>query len=447
MRVEAGRLRGKLREYYDTHGATDPLRIELPKGGYVPRFVAAIGHPVDATATGLHGRDTLLVLPFKNLSGEAEQAYFADGLSEDLIAALSRLGVLTLIARQSSFHYRDLGANPAQIGRETAADYLLAGSVRRAADRVRVSAQLIATSSEEVLWSDRYDRELTDIFALQDEVVASIVRALEVQLVRPLIPPPLVDIEAYDLVSRGRECFWSYRPAEIEQAQHLFAQAVAMAPDYALAHVWRCRALTLPFAFHWQRDRAPLDEALAHARTAVRIAPDMALAHAMIAWTQVWRGDTDDALAAGSRAVELDEGDVDAHVWYAVALAAAGRGADASRHAQIAQRLEPHAPAICIFVDALAHWLQGDLDAGITRFSRSVIRAPDFVASYLHRAVACAELGDRALAVASLAEVRARNPVAFADLESWTILTDSASRDRMQHYQSLAYAWFTEDQA
>ncbi|CAN0215291.1 unnamed protein product, partial [Phaeothamnion confervicola] len=271
VRVEAGRLRAKLREYYDTHGAEESLRIELPKGAYVPRFVGvettAFAVPLAATES----RKTLLVLPFKNLSGDDGEDYFADGLSEDLIAALSRIPDLTLIARHSSFHYKQLDAAPQQIAKETGADYLVSGSVRRAGDRIRVFVQMVSMATEALVWSERYDREFKDIFALQDEVIAAIVQALEVKLVPSTVATPPMNIEAYDLVSRGRECFWTYRPTDVDESRQLFKRAIECAPDYAFAHAWYARALSLPFAFHWHHDLAALDEALRHAQTAARI--------------------------------------------------------------------------------------------------------------------------------------------------------------------------------
>ncbi len=445
VRVEAGRLRSKLREYYGTAGSAEHLHIELPKGSYVPRFVNHNGNAPSGGPQPVATRPSLLVQPFKNLSGVAEQDYFADGLSEDLIAALSRVRALTLIARHSSFHYKHVAATATRIGSETGADYVLTGSVRHSADHIRVSAQLIATASEEVLWSSRYDRELKDVFALQDEVVESIVGALEIQLVPSTTSQRPVDLEAYDLVSRGRECFWSYRRADVEEAQRLFARAIERAPDYALGHAWLCRALAVPVAFNWHHDRAQLDAALRHAQTAASLAPDLPLAHAMIAWTQVWRGAVDDALLAGRHAVELDEGDFDAQLWYAVALAAAGRGEEALRHTEIALRLDPHTPAMCIFIDGLCRWLLGDLPGAAIRFARGMNRTPDFVAFYLHRAACCAELEERAAAVEAIAELERRNPGADEDSGDWNIFTEMQAHDRLKHFLALARLWFIQD--
>ena len=443
VRVEAGRLRGKLREYYDTHGAEETFRIELPKGAYVPRFV-----PIERTAfsvapAAMETRKTLLVLPFKNLSGDAGEDYFADGLSEDLIAALSRIQDLTLIARHSSFHYKQLDAAPQQIAKETGADYLMNGSVRRSADRIRVFVQMVSMATQALVWSERYDRDLKEVFALQDEVVAAIVQALEVKLVPSTDPAPPMDIEAYDLVSRGRECFWTYRPADVDESRQLFKRAIERAPDYAFAHAWYARALTLPFAFHWHHDPAPLDEALYHAQMAAGIAPHLPIGFAMIAWIQIWRGAVEDALAAGQRAVDLDDGDIDARMWYAFALVAAGRGEDALRPIERARRRNPHTPATSI--EGLAHWLEHRLDAAVASFSRGITRTPEYVAFYVHKAAACAELGQRAPAVAAMAELKRRHPTMLEDMAAWAIFADSALRDRLNQYRMLAYQWFIED--
>jgi TolB-like protein len=177
VRVEAARLRAKLREYYDREGRNDPIRLELPKGRYAVRIAP---HPLP-----IEEKPSLAVLPFTNMSSDAEQGYFAAGVTDALITELSRLPDLFVISRHSSFAYLNMDKRVQEIGQELRVRYLLGGSVRRAGNRVRVTTQLIDASSGRHVWAERFDRELQDILAVEDDVVRRILAVLQVKLTAP----------------------------------------------------------------------------------------------------------------------------------------------------------------------------------------------------------------------------------------------------------------------
>ena len=199
VRVEAGRLRAKLREYYDREGRTDPVRFELPKGAYVIRIerqepaapasakefhplrVKAARNGASAQLRSARDRPSLAVLPFANMSSHSEQEHFVDGITDGLITELSRLPNLFVTSRHSSFVYKRVSKRAEQIGDELGIRYLLEGSVQRAAERVRITVQLIDAASGAHLWAERYDRQLEDIFAVQDDVIQRIVDVLQMR--------------------------------------------------------------------------------------------------------------------------------------------------------------------------------------------------------------------------------------------------------------------------
>lgn len=240
VRVEAARLRAKLREYYGGEGRADPVRFELPKGAYaikvawqapapsaslkVSPMVRAQLVPDGMTSRlrPIEDRPSLAVLPFINISNLPEQEYFADGITDGLITELSRLPGLFVISRHSSFVYKGVSKRAEEIGTELGIRYLLEGSVQRASERVRINVQLIDAASGTHLWAERYDRQLEDIFALQDDVTQRIVKVLQVKLAASeqdrIGHGSTLNLEAHDCLLRGLERFWIFTPDSTREA-------------------------------------------------------------------------------------------------------------------------------------------------------------------------------------------------------------------------------------
>ncbi|MCJ9736457.1 hypothetical protein MOV75_40720, partial [Bradyrhizobium sp. PRIMUS42] len=220
---------------------------------------------VPRAALALPERPAIAVLPFTNMSGEAEQDYFSDGISEDIITALSKLRWFFVVARNSSFIYKGRAVHIREVARELGVRYVVEGSVRRSGDRVRISAQLNDVSTGSHLWAERYDRELADIFAVQDEITEAIVAAIEPQLYaaesfRAQQKPP-GSLDAWDLVMRALSHHWRSTREDNAAAQGLLEKAVAIDPAYgkalgllATSHIfgahmgWADMATTVPIA-------------------------------------------------------------------------------------------------------------------------------------------------------------------------------------------------------
>jgi TolB-like protein len=257
----------------------------LPRRGYryigpVVEDESSVVVPTEATSAP-SARPSIAVLPFQNLSGDPEQEYFADGVVEEIITGLARIKGLLVIARNSSFTYKGKAVDVKQIGRELGARYVLEGSVRKAGERVRVSAQLVEAETGAHLWAERYDRELENIFKLQDEITLSVVGAIEpnlreaeIERVKRKRPDSL---DAYDLVPRAIPHVHPATPDEAVKGIPLLERALALQADYADAHgllAW-CHETLFVRAGHSEEDRVA---AIRHARAALALGRDDATA-------------------------------------------------------------------------------------------------------------------------------------------------------------------------
>ncbi|MCJ9707107.1 tetratricopeptide repeat protein, partial [Bradyrhizobium sp. SHOUNA76] len=308
---------------------------------------------VPRAALALPERPAIAVLPFTNMSGEAEQDYFSDGISEDIITALSKLRWFFVVARNSSFIYKGRAVHIREVARELGVRYVVEGSVRRSGDRVRISAQLNDVSTGSHLWAERYDRELADIFAVQDEITEAIVAAIEPQLYaaesfRAQQKPP-GSLDAWDLVMRALSHHWRSTREDNAAAQGLLEKAVAIDPAYgkalgllATSHIfgahmgWADMATTVPIA-----ERAAL--------AAVEADREDAWAHHGLAYTYLFRRRFDDALAEFELALQLNPNFAMAHAFYGVTLCYAGRWQDGDAAARRALRLSPRDPLAAIY--------------------------------------------------------------------------------------------------
>jgi TolB-like protein len=315
----------------------------LPRRGY--RFIGPVsvkdgGDSVGAsqvsnvpTATGAPGlappiQPSIAVLPFQNMSGDPEQIYFSDGISEDIITELSRFRNLHVVARNSSFQYRDTAIDARRVARELGVQYLVEGSIRKAGDRLRISAQLVDASLGNHLWADRYDRPLDDIFAVQDEVVQSIVARLEGRLAASAAEQarrkPTEHLGAYDCVLQARAHLSSHGATT---AEPLLLRAIELDPGYAQAYAWLARTCVIKFFF----DSRPelLDQALEHGRMATRLAENDGICHWARANAHLFRREFEQAAAHFDRARALNPNDVLIFSTYCHFLSRVGRADEA----------------------------------------------------------------------------------------------------------------------
>ena len=259
----------------------------------------------------LPDRPSIAVLPFLNMSGDAEQEYFADGLSEDIITALSRYRWFFVIARNSSFTYKGHAIDIKHVARELGVRYVLEGSVRRAGNRVRVSGQLIDAETGVHLWAERYDRDLADIFAIQDEITESVVGAIEPEILlvegRRAVQKPTGNLDAYDCCMRGIWHQYQITDGNIARAEEWQRRAIALDPDLARAHMALARTTMAKCLFGYSedvaRDQATVGEA---ARRAIALDARDPYCHYAMFLAQISALRHDDALAEAQRAIDLN---------------------------------------------------------------------------------------------------------------------------------------------
>jgi TolB-like protein/cytochrome c-type biogenesis protein CcmH/NrfG len=388
--------------------------VQTQRGAALPELGRVAQAPQAALARP--DRPAIAVLPFTNMSGDREQDYFSDGISEDIITALSKLRWFFVVARNSSFVYKGRAVHMHEVARELGVRYVLEGSVRRSGDRLRISAQLNDVSTGSHLWAERYDRELADIFAVQDEITEAIVAAIEPQLYtaesfRAQQKPP-GSLDAWDLVMRALSHYWRITREDNAAAQGLLEQATAIDPAYgkalgllATSHIfgahmgWADMAMTVPVA-----ERAAL--------AAVEADREDAWAHHGLAYTYLFRRRFDDALAEFELTLQLNPNFAMAHAFYGVTLCYAGRWRDGDAAARRALRLSPRDPLAAIYcgVAAYAQFIGRNYEGAVQMARESMRQRADFVGAHRVLTAAAGMLGDPALAASALEGLRRAQP-------------------------------------
>ena len=365
---------------------------------------------VQRMALPLPDKPSIAVLPFDNMSGEAEQAYFADGMTEDLITDLSKISGLFVISRNSAFTYKDKPMKVRDVAEELGVRYVVEGSVRRAGDQVRINVQLIDALSGYHLWADRYDGSLADIFALQDEVIGEIVTALAVSLTsaetagkseaETAVP------RAYDALLRGWEYYRLGTPEALRQATSHFETAIALDPDYSRAYAglaavywdiaeWAWVAIT---EIEWQHavDLAKENLAMALKRPtseAYRISAEILLSH----------GRQDDAMAEIDRAIALEPNNPDNLVSKAWLQTIFGQPMKGEENVRLAMRLNPAYPPQYLRILGRALFHQERFAEAAETLQRAAHRQPDYAETYVRLAATYGHLGRIAEAKAAVA--------------------------------------------
>jgi TolB-like protein/tetratricopeptide (TPR) repeat protein len=309
-------------------------------------------------ALPLPDRPSIAVLPFTNMSDDSDQEHFADGISEDLITGLSRIRWLFVIARNSTFVYKHRAVDVKQVSRELGVRYVLEGSVRRVGTRIRVSAQLIDAMTGGHHWAERYDRELGDIFAVQDEITCSVVAAIEPRLLAAegirCLARSAADLGAWELVARAQTHVWRLTRLDYETAIDALKTAVEAHPDYAPAR--SLLAFCLLFGAHmgWVNREYGLLAGREHAVRAVAIDDCDAWGQIALGYLALMERRTEESIAAFRRAVQLNPSSAAAHGNLGRALAFAGQDRGAIEHAEEAIRLSPLDPEMALFLGAIA---------------------------------------------------------------------------------------------
>jgi TolB-like protein/Tfp pilus assembly protein PilF len=433
VRVEAVKLRSRLKDYYETEGAADRVRIDLPKGGYLPCFEALPVEPAeaaepiepiekeDAAPPRRAGRtdwrviapllllavliagyllerrshpkpatpdsSSIAVLPFVNLSSDKENEYFSDGLTDDLINALTQVRGLRVVARGSAFQFKGKNPDIRAVGRQLNVAAVLEGSVQRSGDRLRITAQLSSVADGYHVWSETYDRRLADVFAVQDEISRAIVGALEVRVAgdpsRRLVQSSTQDLEAYSLYLEGRFHLNKWLPEGARKGIEYFAQAIAKDPAYAPAYAGMADCYTWLGVFGWSPARQAMPQARQAANHALQLDETLAAAHVSLGYVKAlydwdWLG----ADREFKRALELSPGDADVHFAYSVTyLTPLGRLDQALAEIERALALDPLSP-YKITAAGMIYTDRREYDRAVKQYRKAIELDPSFYHAY-----------------------------------------------------------------
>jgi adenylate cyclase len=403
----------------------------------------AVGSAQAATPAVPH-KPSIAVLPFTNMSGDAEQEYFSDGISEDLITDLSKISGLFIIARNSTFAYKGRSIKVQEIGRDLGVRFVLEGSIRKVGNRVRITAQLIDAGSGGHLWAERFDRELTDIFATQDEVVEKIVAALAVKLTegeeRRLHRRGTSNVEAYESWLRAREALGRSTRESVAQAKAMHRRAIELDPHFAAPHAGLSLAVISDYVSDWAPDPAQaLNESERWARRALELDDQEPTSHMALGNVLLWRRDHEGALAEFRRMIELDPNFAQGHTAMGLVLMYAGRAAEALEPFATAMRLDPHYSSIVLHFLAQANFSLGNYEAAAKQLRERIARTPGTDSSRMLLAASYGHLGRIDEARAVWAEMLKINPD-FSLAQRARVLPYKEPRDFQRIADGLAKA-------
>jgi adenylate cyclase len=323
---------------------------------------------VEKMAYPLPDKPSIAVLPFENLSGDPDQEYIGDGITENIITALSKIPEMFVIARNSTFTYKGKPVKIRQVSEELGVRYVLEGSVQKAGDRLRVTAQLIDAIGGHHLWAERYDRDLRDLFTLQDEITMKILTALEVTLTRGEVARAheTENLEAWGYLVRASSFFWRVTKEDNAKARELIEQALKLDPDYASALAVLGSTHLMAARMGWSESPAEsVKEALELGQKAIALCATEGWAHRLLVSLYTMQRQYDMAIAEGERAIALGPNDAEAHSGLAYTLHYAGRFEDAIVHIKKAMRLRPYYPPFYLMFLADSYFMVGRYDESI----------------------------------------------------------------------------------
>ena len=397
-------VRSKLRLAYDDLGEQSVKN--MPESVRVFRILEEPSAERLATARVTTDRPSIVVLPFADMSPEKDQEYFCDGMAEEVINALTQLRELHVVARTSAFSFKGRNIDVREIGEKLGVRSVLEGSVRKAGDRLRVTAQLINVDDGYHVWSDRFDRRLDDVFAVQDEIASNIVDALKVEMA---VGSPRAgrvrqqrNQEAYDLYLIARARFMAQTAASLEEALELIERVIALDPGFSRAHSFK--AVTLLFMAILESDASRTRAALEAIQKAVELDPDDGRARARLGEISATLWDWENAERHGRRAIEIEPSGVEPHaciVWF---LAATGRTAEAVEEIALAQKQDPVNPILSRNY-GLMLYLYRRYERAVRQLRTALDIRPDLSATSLYLLEAYWAKGDRAEAVARLQQI------------------------------------------
>ena len=402
--------------------------------------------PADRTGTPfpLPDEPSVAVLPFTNMSGDAEQEYFADGITEDIITALSKIEKLFVIARNSTFTYKGQAVDIKLVGREQGVRYVLEGSVRRGGDRLRITAQLIDAASGHHLWAERYDREISDVFALQDEITREVAAALQVELTEGeqarLWASGTKDLEAWELIIQAHHLIQRHHREDTHEARRLLEQALRLDETYSTA--WELLSIT-----HWSdainegwsdSREASLARALEANDRALTIDPSNPDTLASLSLIKLTSGNHDEALALSEKAVALAPSHANNMAMAGVIAVYCGKPREALGLVRKAMRLCPIYPIWYLYPLTRAYWFMGMTDEAIVAARSAIERDPELSLSHTLHAIVLTDAGREAEARRAVAEVLRLEPK--FSVEAWAARRGAPSELSIREAEALLKA-------
>jgi len=409
-------IKNKLPLDYDYLGEQFVKNITEPVRVYHVQTAAKTVVPEPLKEGLSPGRPSIAVLPFTNMSGDPEQEYFSDGIIEDLITDLCKVSGLFVIARNSVFTYKGKPVKVEEVGRELGVRYVLEGSVRKANSKVRITAQLVDAATGGHVWAERYDRDLEDIFALQDEVTQKIVSVLAVKLTedeqvcRVCKCKDTCNMEAYDYYLRGLEDFLRITKEANAQARKMFEKSMEADPQYAPALSKFGETYLNDWIYGWAHDPQMLEEAFKLAQRAMALDDSLPDAHCLLGRVYLWKMEHQKAIAEVEKAISLEPNNADWLENLGGILTWAGRPDKAIGLIEKAMRLNPKYPAFYLWGLGHAHFLMKQYDEAISAFKRALNVNPNYHPSHFYLAAGYSELDQKEGAQTQVAELLRKWP-------------------------------------
>ena len=428
-------------------------KLDLRFADMGPQRVKNIAKPVRAYRLSVSGTPTphsdapkvtdkpsIAVLPFSNMSNDPDQEYFSDGITEDIITALSRIRQFFVIARNTTFTYKGRSVDVPAVARELGVRYVLEGSVRKAGNRIRITGQLIDGDTGNHIWAERYDRDLEDIFELQDEITQTVVGAIEPELVLAerarAKSKPAENLAAWDFYQRGMSVIWdrenhgNLTPKTLEISKQLFERAIERDPKFADAYAGLAMCYFYILIFGFSEDRAAdREQGLLAGRNAATYDSDNALARSGLGYIHMARGEQDLAIHHCGAAVEINPSGFHERIGLAMALIWSGQSEQALPHLKMSLRLSPRNPSMgpVLVRFAEAYFQLGDYEKSVDYATQALLRLETGILGNCVKTSALAHLGRQDEAVEALNELLRRRPGASVSfLKESVTITDPA---------------------
>ena len=370
---------------------------------------------IEKMAYPLPDKPSIAVLPFVNMSDDPKQEYFSDGITENIITDLSKISAFFVISRSSTFAYKGKPVKIKQVAEELGVRYVLEGSVQKGSDKVRINAQLVDAITGHHLWAERYDRDLKDIFAVQDEITQKIVRTLRVEVTEVELERigriPTENLNAYESFYRGLEYYRRSSKSSNTQARQMFEKAIELDPRFSVAYVFLGHTYRREWLYRWSQDPQTMERAFELAQKAIELNDSSIYAYELLGYIYLLKDrQHEQAIAVAEKVIALDPNFAGGYGLLAEILGFAERPEEVIGLMEKAMRLNPRYPAIYLFWLGNAHYQMGRYDEAIAVLEGAVIRRPNHLPTHQFLAASYVELGREEEARAEVAEILRISP-------------------------------------